>query len=68
MSSETSDDATESSPHPDSESPSQVQAAASPAGEPLAKRASSPGGLVVVALAATAALVVAWFAHIIPHH
>jgi hypothetical protein len=35
---------------------------------PASRKANSTTNVVLVVLAATAAIVVAWFAHIIPHH
>jgi serine/threonine-protein kinase len=61
------EDPIDSSTHSDSEPSSSAPRSALPASEPLAKKANPSGGVVLVVLA-TAAVVVAWFAHIIPHH
>ncbi len=67
-SSEAMDDASEQGPYSEPDPPSSTQASVSSTREPLARRPNSPSGVVLVVLAATAAVIVAWFAHIIPHH
>jgi serine/threonine-protein kinase len=58
-----------SPPGVDSSPPSAAPATALASAEgPASRKANSTTNVVLVVLAATAAIVVAWFAHIIPHH